>query len=159
MADEPMPYQIIERMVADRAAATDRQVLDELAAFPPLPDEDDPAWQHDPTTREGWRLKPAVRLILDKMPFGEPFELFRGLHANFEAIVKPNWAELADICLEAVKSPRPGTRFWALDQLASLDDERARPVFEASVRSDHADTRSLAEVGLERLDRKRAQRG
>jgi len=50
---------------------------------------------------------------------------------------------------------RRGTRLWAVDQLAVLDDPRARPIFEAASRDESPDLQAVAEIGLERLDRAR----
>jgi hypothetical protein len=140
-------------------------VLGELAALPPLPDEDDSVWEQDATWQEAYRfgaladvaavrrLTPAVRLLLDRACYGDPGEMLRGLRHALEAIVNPRWSELADICLEAARSSRPGTRLWAIDQLSVLDDERARPVFEESVRSDPHEISWRAQIGLDRLNR------
>jgi len=167
MADERMPYQVIADMVAARASASDADILAELSGFPPLPDEDDPVWEQDATWQDAnrfvaladvaaaRRLKPAIRLLLDRACYGDPGEMFRGLRHACEAIVNPNWSELADICLEAARSPRPGTRLWAIDQLAILDDERARPVFEEAIESAPQEIKGIAEIGLGRLNDRR----
>lgn len=169
MADERMPYQVIADMVAARASVSDANILAELSAFPPLPDEDDPAWEQDATWQEAnrfvaladvvaaRRLKPAIRLLLDRACYGDPGEMFRNLRHACEAIVDPNWSELADICLEAARSTRLGTRLWAIDQLTILDDERARPVFEEAIRSAPQEIKWLAESGLDRLNDRRAE--
>jgi hypothetical protein len=166
MADERMPYQIIVDMVAARASLSDAEILSELAAFPPMPDENDPAWEQEDTWQEARRyvalsdiaasrrLKPAIRLLMDRACYGDPGEMFRGLRHAFEGIVNPNWSELTDICLDASRSSRRGTRLWAIDQLTVLEDERARPVFEDSIRSDPEEIRWRSEVGIERLDKK-----
>jgi hypothetical protein len=52
----------------------------------------------------------------------------RGLRHSLEAIFNPDWNALADICIDAAKSPRLGTKLWAIDQLIVLEDPRARPV-------------------------------
>jgi len=169
MADERKPYQIIADMVAARAAVSDADILGELSAFSPLPDEDDPAWTDDATWQEAnrfvalaevaamRRLKPAIRLLLDRACYGDPGEMFRGLRHASEAIVNPRWSELTDICLEAARSPRIGTQLWAIDQLGILDDERARPVFEEAVRSAPQEIKWRAEIGLNRLNERRQQ--
>jgi hypothetical protein len=168
MADQRRPYQIIADMVTARALLSDADVLAELAALPPLPDEDDAAWEQDATWQEAYRfvaladvaaarrLRPAIRLLLDRACYGDPGEMFRGLRHASEAIANPKWSDLADICLEVVTSPRLGTRLWAIDQLTVLEDERARPVFEKSVRSDPEEIKWRAEVGLERLNARRS---
>jgi hypothetical protein len=113
MADERMPYEIIGDMVSARQSVSDKEILAELSAFPPLPDEDDPAWDQDATWQEAYRfvalsdvaasrrLTPAIRLLLDRACYGDPGEMFRGLRHAVEAIVNPRWSELADICLDA----------------------------------------------------------
>ncbi len=165
MADERMPYQIIADSASARESASDADILGELSALSPLPDEGDPAWDRDATWQEGYRfvaladvaaarrLKPAIRLLLDRACYGDPGEMFRGLRHSMEAIVNPHWSELADICLEAARSPRLGTRLWAIDQLTILEDERARPIFEECARSDPDEIKWRAKIGLERLDR------
>ena len=167
MADERMPHQVIADMVTARASVSDADILAELSAFPPLPDEDDPAWEQDATWQDAnrfvaledvaaaRRLKPAIRLLLDRACYGDPGEMFRGLRNACEAIVNPNWSELADICLEAARSARLGTRLWAIDQLAILDDERARPVFEEASGSPPQEIKRRAEIGLGRLNDRR----
>jgi hypothetical protein len=41
--------------------------------------------------------------------------------ARTTLIVSPDWACLADICLDLEGSPRKGTRLWAINQLAILE--------------------------------------
>ena len=142
MAHERSPYQIIQDNVTARQSRTDDEVLAELAALPPLADEGDRCWGED----EYWqgvvypylaltdiaaarRLRPAIRLLLDRACYGDPGEIMRGLRHCLEAIVNTKWSELTEICLEAVQSPRLGTRLWAIDELIVLDDTRAEPIF------------------------------
>jgi hypothetical protein len=169
MADQREPYQIIADMVAAHASTSDADILAELAALPPFPDEDDPAWERAATWQMAEqffalaqvaatrRLKPAIRLLLDRACYGDPGEMFRGLRHACEAIVDPRWSELADICLEAATSPRLGTRLWAIAQLTVLEDERARSIFEESTRNDPQEIRWRAEGGLKRLDAARSR--
>jgi hypothetical protein len=157
------PHEIIADMVAARASMRDADVLAELALFPSLPDEGDSAWEEDATWQEAYRfvalaeiaaarrLKPAIRLLLDRACYGDPAELFRGLRHYLEAIVDPNWSALADICLEAAGSERLGTQLWAIDQLIVLEDTRAAPIFEAALHSVAEEVRWRAKIGLERL--------
>ena len=103
MADERMPYQIIDDMTAARQRLSDKKVLDELAAIPPLADEDDLCWGND----EYWhlvvypylalwniaserRLQAAIPLMLDRACFGDPGEIMRNLCHALEAIVNPD---------------------------------------------------------------------
>lgn len=75
------------------------------------------------------RIGGAINLLLAKACFGDPGEIMRGLRHNLEAIVDHDWTTLTDACIEATRSPRLGTKLWALHELAILEDDRARPVF------------------------------
>lgn len=146
------------------AAASNTEVLANLAAVEPLPDESDPRWDDD----SFWvavayrflglgevaairKLRPAVRLMLERACYGDPGETMRGLRHTFEAIYKPDWKSLADEYLALARAPQLGTRLWAIDSLIVLDDPRAIPVFEASVREDPPDIHRRAKIGLKRL--------
>lgn len=163
---ERKPAEIISDMARSWLGRSDDEVLVALRAIPPLVDEDDPSWDRD----EYWmtvaypylaladvvaerRLVPAIGLLLDRACFGDPGEIMRGLRHNLEAIVSRDWDVLTEICLVAARSARPGTRLWAIDELAVLDDPRARPIFEEALRCDSPDIRTLAQIGLERLAR------
>jgi hypothetical protein len=164
MEDDREPYQIIEDLTSAYEDCTDDEVLESLRALPALADESDPVWEND----EYWgetayrfvaladvaaqrRLRPAIRLLLDRACYGDPGEIMRGLRHSLEAIVDPDWTTLADVCLQAARSPRLGTKLWAIDQLAVLDDPRARPLFEDAVRHGPEDIKSVAQIGLDRL--------
>jgi hypothetical protein len=71
----------------------------------------------------------------------------RGLRHSFERIVKPDWSTLADICLDAARSPRLGTKLWAIDELTVLQDQRARPIFEEAARDMSHRLRDVGEAG------------
>jgi len=158
------PYQIIERMVALRQDRTDLELLAELQQLPPLSDERDAAWD-DPSYWETVayrfialtdlvalrRLRAAVPLVLDRMCLGDPGEIMRGIRHSLEAAVAEDLGLLADFCLAASQSPRPGTILWAIDELIVLDDPRAEPVFQAALTSAVEDIRSRAAIGLQRL--------
>lgn len=132
MSDDEPPWQRIERLVAVRAARSDREILDELRAHPPLPDERDAAWAHP----DAWSrahllvaladvcalrcLRDAVPLLLEKLCLGDPGEMIRGIRHSLEGIARPDWVWLASRCADALASPRAGTRYWALDELAVL---------------------------------------
>jgi hypothetical protein len=79
--------------------------------------------------------------------------MMRGLRHRWEGISKPDWAALADVCIELSASKRPGTRLWAIHQLMILDDPRARQVFESALRDEIDEISRTAAVGLRRLDR------
>ncbi|HEX6738475.1 MAG TPA: hypothetical protein VF310_09395 [Vicinamibacteria bacterium] len=163
----PRPKDEIARLVQGWEGRSDGEVLEGLRGLAPLADEGDPCW-----TREYWsqvaypyvalgdvaarrRLRAAIRLLLDRACFGDPGEIMRGLRHSLEAIVDPDWEALVEDCLAAARSARRGTRLWALDTLAMLDDPRARPVFEAALGDPASLIREVAEIGLERLAERR----
>jgi hypothetical protein len=167
MADQRKPHEIIAELVAVRRSRSDAEILAELAALPPLSDESDPSWDDPAYWRQvaypyvalgdlaaERRLRPAILLLLDRACYGDPGEIMRGLRHICEAIVNPDWGALTAICLEAAKGERPGTRLWAIAQLAILDDPSAEPVFEQAIREGPNEIRWRAEIGLERLRRK-----
>lgn len=143
MTDERMPYQIIDDMTVARAKLSDAEVVAELAAIPPLADEDEPCWDDDSYWHRVaypylalWnvaaerRLRAAIPLILDRACFGDPGEIMRNLCHAVEAIVNPDWSALTAQCVTALASPRPGTRLWAARQLGRLRDPAAIPALE-----------------------------
>jgi len=69
-----------------------------------------------------------------------------------QEIMADDWSALADVCIEAASGERPGTVLWALDQLLVLDDERARPLLEQLVASEHGEIRHLASLAVRSLD-------
>ena len=163
MAQDRRAADIIKEHVVAWRLKSDEEVLTALAALPVLADEDDPCW-----TAEYWnavaypylaladvagerRLRAAIPLLLERACFGDPGEIMRGLRNTLEAIVAPEWDVLADACLAAAASERAGARMWALDELAVLDDPRAKPLFEAALQDKSSDVRMVAEIGLERL--------
>jgi hypothetical protein len=79
--------------------------------------------------------------------------MMRGLRHALERIFDPDWAALADVCIELSTSKRPGTRLWAIHQLMILDDPRARPVFVSALHDEMGEIRNIAAVGLQRLGR------
>jgi hypothetical protein len=99
------------------------------------------------------RLRAAVRLLLERACYGDPGEIMRGLRHPCERIFNPDWAGLADVCIELSASKRLGTRIWAIHQLMILDDPRAREVFERAMHDENAEIRGNAETGLQRLGR------
>ena len=118
------------------AALADQELLDSLSSLQALPDESDPRWDEENSTV--WdltgellahadevaarRLARGVALLLEKACFGDPGETMRGLRHSFESAVDADWAALAAICTEALASARPGTRLWAVNELAILRD-------------------------------------
>ncbi|MEZ5992095.1 MAG: zinc ribbon domain-containing protein [Planctomycetota bacterium] len=158
------PLESIKEIVQEMSSASDEEVLVALAAMEPLPDESDQCWDDDSfwtdvayrflglaEVAKLRRIRPAVRLILERACYGDPGETMRGLRHVFEGIYAPDWASLADEYMALARSERLGTRMWAIDGLVVLDDSRAIPIFEESLEEDPEDIRWLAEIGLQRL--------
>jgi hypothetical protein len=163
---EKEPQDVIRDLAAERATCSDDEVLAELERLPPLADEGDAVWDEPTYWREvayrylaltdvvaKRKLRPAVRLLLERACNGDPGEMMRGMRHSFEAIFAPDWSALADVCMELCESQRVGTRMWATEQLMILDDPRAKPVFERALIDDNAEVRNAAAAGLERLAR------
>jgi HEAT repeat protein len=161
-----MPYQIIDDLAAAHAKLSDAEVLDELAAVPPLADEADPCWNDDGywhrvayTYLALWnvaakrKLRAAVPLIFDRACFGDPGEVMRNLCHAIEAIVKPDWSALTAPCVAALASPRPGTRLWAAHELGRLRDPSAIPALERAAQDAVPEVREWAASALERTRR------
>lgn len=162
MADERMPYQIIDDMAAVRRRLSDKEILAELAAIPPLADEDDACWSNDRYWHDVaypylalWnvaaerRLQPAIPLILDRACFGDPGEIMRNLCHAVEAIVNPEWSKLTKPCVAALKSARPGTRLWAAHELQRLRDPSALPALEAAAQEKVDSVRKWVEAAIQ----------
>jgi hypothetical protein len=163
---EKRPHELIQDMVRERAGHSDADILGEISRFPALADEGDPVWD----ARAYWddvaclfvalndiaaerKLRPAVRLLLERACNGDPGEMMRGIRHAHERIFDPDWLALADVCMDLATSVRPGTRMWAINQLMILDDPRARAIFERAMHDDVRDIRATAAIGLERLRR------
>lgn len=166
MPAEKKPYELIRDLVAERASWSDADVIAEIEQLPPLADEGDSVWDDQgywsdfayryvalSDVAAERRLRPAVRLLLERACNGDPGEMMRGLRHAWEAIFNPDWAALADVCVELSASKRPGTRRWALHQLMILDDVRARQVFDKALQDEIGAIRRIAASGLQRLNR------
>jgi len=158
------PAEIIDGLAARYDQSSDPQIVAALGALPALRDEDDLAWDDEvywagvaypylalAQVAAERRLWPAIRLLLDRACFGDPGEIMRGLRHTLEAIAGDDVGWLADACLAAIATGRPGTVLWAAEQLLVLDDPRAFPVFEKLRHSEHARIREVAETGISRL--------
>jgi hypothetical protein len=164
MPSEKRPYELIRELAAERASWADSDVIAEIAQLPPLADEGDPVWNNETywwdfayhyvalsDVAAERRLRPAVRLLLERASNGDPGEIMRGLRHACERMFDPDWGDLADVCIELSASKRPGTRLWAIYQLMILDDPRAQQVFERAMCDEIAEIRSNAAIGMERL--------
>jgi|GEM_PF-2545071 len=140
MTKEKMPYKIIQEMVNERQTLPDDMIIAELASLTVLPDEDDPIWNDDEIWSERLypylasaeiastrKLKSTVLLLLERACYGDPGETMRGLSTYIEAIADGDWEWLTEQCIEAAKSPHPGSRLWAVSELRKLDNPRSLP--------------------------------
>ena len=154
-------------MLLELSDLCDSQIIAKLESIPALADEDDPIWND----KEYWRdtaevflalsdisakrrLRPSIRLLLERACYGDPGEIMRGLRHRLEAIAYPDWDYLAEICLDLAHSPRKGTRLWAIEQLAILEDPRAKSLFERSIEIEPSSISAAAAAGLKRLIRR-----
>lgn len=161
-----------DALLQNLSLLSDAQVISKLKSVPALADQDDPVWEAEDywrTTAEVYlalsdisatrRLRPSIRLLLERACYGDPGEIMRGLRHRLETIIAPDWGCLADICLDLAKSPRAGTRLWAIDQLAILEDPRAKSIFKSSIESEQSWISEAAAIGLQRLIRRRSGNG
>ncbi len=170
VSPEDSPAKILQAMARDREGRSDDEILDELSDLPALADEDDACWNDAGYWHRAAypylalagivrqrRLRAGVRLLLERACFGDPGEIMRGLRHTLEAIMNPDWTTLADICMDAARSGRPGTIMWAVDQLLVLEDERARPLLKQLITYEPDRIGWLAEIAVERLDKRRTR--
>lgn len=166
MPPEKLPHELIRDLVVERASRSDADIVAELQQLPPLADEVGTVWDEQ---SHWWgvanlyvalgdvaaerKLRPAVRLLLERACNGDPGEMMRGMRHSFEAVFNPDWKALADVCMELCRSPRQGTRVWASHQLMILDDPRAEKLFESALHDENEWVRSHAAAGLRRLRR------
>lgn len=163
MVDDERPAAAIARLAAEREARSDEEILAELSALPALPDEDDRAWDDGRVWRQAYlfqaladvasarQLHPAIGLLLERASYGDPGEMMRGLRHALEGIASPDWDFLADRCAEATGSPRPGARYWAIDELGILRAPRTLPVLIAALDDPVPGVRERALESLRRL--------
>jgi len=71
------------------------------------------------------KIKSGVPLLLERACYGDFGETMRGMRHVFEAVYRPDWETLADVCITATQYPQKGARLWAINQLAILRDKRS----------------------------------
>lgn len=144
------PAARIAQFVEERASKSDDDVLADLTNFAPLDDELERALLFVALADvcASRRLRAAAPLLLDRASMSDAGELMRGLRHSLEAIFAPDWAALADVCIEATKSSRAGTRYWAVHALAVLRDPRSEAALSARLDDDVADIRDEATFAL-----------
>ena len=159
------PAGNIERLYRERLAWNERDVLAELRSLQPLPPERGRTWDseqpweaaqllvaHGAVASER-RVRSAVPLILDRMCLGDPGEMMRGMRHSLEAAVGHDYARLAALCADACSSPNPGARYWAVQELAVLEECSTVPVAVALLRDPEAEVAEAACETVVRLAR------
>jgi hypothetical protein len=152
----------VTKLMEARAARTDVEILAEFEALAPLDERsatsEDAFWEHAvmylalTEICAERRLKPGARWILEKAEFGDPGSIMRGIRHALERIYNPDWAGLAQVCIDAFKTGRPGTQVWAMSELRILEQPFARAVFEDVLQRREVEYVSDAEQGIARLD-------
>jgi hypothetical protein len=152
----------VEALMAARASRTDAEILAEFEAMPPLDEtsaiSEDAFW-HQATLYLALseicavrRLKPGARLILEKGDDGDPGSIMRSMRHALERIYDPDWAGLAQVCIDAFKTGLPGAKVWAVSELRILEQPFARPLFEDILQRNDVEYVSDAIQGIARLD-------
>jgi hypothetical protein len=152
----------VTKLMEARAAQTDVEILAEFEALAPLDERsatsEDAFWEHAvmylalTEICAERRLRPGATLILEKAEFGDPGSIMRGIRHALERIYNPDWAGLAQVCIDAFKTRRPGSQVWAMSELRVLEQPFARVVFEDVLRRRGVEYVSDAEQGIARLD-------
>lgn len=129
--------EAIERIFREHADVSDAAVLAELRGLDVLPPDQGTTWERADTWNNAHilialaavagerQLAEAVPLVLERMCFGDPGEVMRGVRHSLEDAVAGDWQLLAQHCEEACRSPQPGARLWAADELAVLREPRS----------------------------------
>jgi hypothetical protein len=152
----------VEALMAARASRSDAEILAEFEAIAPL-DETNATSEEVFWTQANLylalseicavrRLKAGARLILEKGDDGDPGSIMRGMRHALERIYDPDWAGLAQVCIDAFKTGIPGAKVWGMSELRILDQPFARPLFEEILQTKDVEYVSDAEQGIARLD-------
>jgi hypothetical protein len=152
----------VEILMKARTTYTDAEILAEFESIPPLDERTAPSeedfWKQAPlylalseicAVR---RLKAGARLILEKGDQGDPGSIMRGMRHALERIFDPDWAALAQVCIDAFNTGIPGAKTWAMSELRILEQPFARPLFEDILKRNDVEYVSDAIDGLARLD-------
>jgi hypothetical protein len=152
----------VETLMAARSDRSDAEILAEFEAMPPLDEtsatSEDAFWQQAhlylalSEICAVRRLKQGARLILEKGDDGDPGSIMRGMRHALERIYNPDWASLAQVCIDAFKTGLPGAKVWAMSELRILEQPFARPLFEDVLQRKDVEYVSDAEQGIARLD-------
>jgi hypothetical protein len=152
----------VEALMAARSTRSDAEILAEFEAMPPLDEtsatSEDVFWVQAnlylalSEICAVRRLKAGARLILEKGDDGDPGSIMRGMRHALERIYDPDWAGLAQVCIDAFKTGLPGAKVWGMSELRILGQPFARPLFEEILQNKDVEYVSDAEQGLARLD-------
>jgi hypothetical protein len=152
----------VTALMEARSERSDAEILAEFEVLAPLDERtatsEDAFWVHATVYLAlaeicaVRRLKPGARLILEKAERGDPGSIMRGMRHALERIYDPDWAGLAEVCIDAFNTGLPGARVWAMSELRILDQPFARPFFEDVLQRNDIEFVSDAGQGIARLD-------
>ena len=157
------PVETIERLINEHLDWSDKAIIEALRKLPPLSDEA-VYMNRDGDWNEIYlflaladiyavrKLRPAIMLLFERASFGDPGETMRGVRHSLEAIANPDWDFLADVCLEALDSKRPGTRFWAIEQLGVLHLQRTLEAVRRKLDDPESEVRAAAQSAIGRTE-------
>ena len=148
----------------EKAAWSDQQLLDELRTLPPMPDEDDEAWNLDRTwyyaeiylaqlnQAQERKLEATVPYFFAQASYGDPGEILRGpFKSGMYWILNEDEEKLVHYAINAYHSDRRGTRYWAVHQLMVCSNNiLARQVLEKALIDPEDRIKQVAEWGLSR---------
>jgi hypothetical protein len=156
----------LEPFIARLRPCTDDELLATLAALPPLADDKHQCWMDESYWNDiaypylacaelagERRLRAAIPLVLARAAYGDAFGTMAGLRHSAERAFSLDLRALADVCLAAIDTGRPGTVLWAVHQLLVIADPRSRPVLQLWARSTDAEIAWVAQSAVDKIDR------
>lgn len=146
----------------ERKTWSNQQLLDELQALPPMPDEDDQLWVYSQTWYNAEiylaqvneaierNLEESIPYFYEQASFGDPGEILRGVFKNgLSQIVSGDKAKFIKYALDAYDSPRAGTRYWSVHNLGYFtNDPHVTQTLRAALRDPEKIIRTMAEEAL-----------
>jgi hypothetical protein len=98
-------------------------------------------------------LRAAIPLVLARAAYGDAFGTMGSLRHSAERAFSLDSRALADVCLAAIETGRLGSVLWAVEQLITLEDPRARPVLRLWASSTDERISEVAKIALGRIER------
>ncbi|WP_338874935.1 hypothetical protein WBJ53_04875 [Spirosoma sp. SC4-14] len=160
--DEENWPQITKQIHLERESWTVSQVINELLALPPMPDEDDNLWDYTKTWYEAevfladvnyaarHHLESVIPILYQKACYGDPGEILRGVFKNsVYDIASRDEEKVIHYAVQAYKSIRNGTRYWAVYSLSFFKDlPQAHSILVDALLDSEHQIRSFAEYSL-----------